>query len=64
MTASYQPGDPVDVRFPTGWLPGTYTGERAGLLDEKFQRIDVELADGRAVHGCHPDCVRPREVAA
>lgn len=40
------------------WLPGQVTGHIAGDADEDFDRINVQLADGRAFVGCHPNCIR------
>lgn len=58
---SLAPGDPVEVQFPTGWEPATFTGWRSPTNErENFQRVDLALEGGaRRIHGAHPRCVRP-----
>lgn len=53
-------GDPVEVQFPTGWEPATFTGWHSPTNErENFQRIDLILPGSRRIEGAHPRCVRP-----
>jgi hypothetical protein len=44
------------------WLPGFIKSTRSsGDANEDFERITVQMYDGRVFEGCHPDCVKEIE---